>query len=379
MSHYAYYEFQALDRPLSPSDEDKLRSISTRARITSTSFVNDYSWGGFKGDVDAWMVKYFDAFLYIDNRGNRELKLRLPAQGLDLATVKAHCDGECVTVLERAGMVVLSMASEDEDADEWIAGEGRLASLIGLRNELTRGDLRALYLCWLLRAQIGELEDDELEPPIPDGLGELSAAQASLVEFLRIDPDLLHVVAEASLSMAASGLDPEAVRSWVGGLSTGEKNEALSRIILDANSAGFHEWLRRCMKECPAADNQSRTTSRTVGELLQASEERSTERRRLAAEKMAEEKAELDRVKARMREKILDHLTGSEPKLWEDVNILIATHQPASYRRAVGILVDLRDLAARGDGDEFRLRIDALHQLHARKPTFLELLKKAGF
>jgi hypothetical protein len=72
-------------------------------------------------------------------------------------------------------------------------------------------------------------------------------------------------------------------------------------------------------------------------------------------------------------------LTGSEPQLWEDVNILIATRQPASYRRAVGILVDLRDLATRGDGDEFRLRIDALHQLHARKPTFLELLKKAGF
>jgi hypothetical protein len=379
MSHYAYYEFQAVDRPLTEEEQDKLRSVSTRARITSTSFVNDYSWGGFKGDVDEWMLKYFDAFLYIDNRGDRVLKLQLPAQGLDLAAFKTYCDGECVTDQERGGMVVLSMASEDEDADEWIVGEGRLASLIGLRNELTRGDLRALHLCWLLRAQVGELQDDELEPPIPAGLGELSASQTSLVEFLRIDPDLLHVVAQASLSLAASGLDPEAVRSWVGGLSTSEKNEALSRIILDANSAGFDDWLRRCMKECPTANNQPRTTRRTVGELLQAAEGRSTERRRLAAEQRAEEKAELDRVKTRMREKILDHLTGSEPQLWEDVNILIATRQPASYRRAVGILVDLRDLATRGDGDEFRLRIDALHQLHARKPTFLELLKKAGF
>jgi len=32
--------------------EAELRSYSTRARITPTSFVNDYSWGDFKGNAD---------------------------------------------------------------------------------------------------------------------------------------------------------------------------------------------------------------------------------------------------------------------------------------------------------------------------------------
>ena len=379
MSHYAYYEFQAIDRPLTAKEQDTLRSCSTRARITSTSFVNDYSWGDFKGDVDAWMAKYFDAFVYIDNRGNRELKLRLPTQGLDLATTKAYCDGECVTVQERAGRVVLSMVSEDEDADEWIVGEGRLASLIALRNELTRGDLRALYLCWLLRAQNGELDDEKLEVPTPPGLGELSASQDSLMDFLRIDPDLVHVAARSSQPLGGSGLDHAAVLSWVGGLSTGEKNERITQILLDADNAGILALRQRVIQECPAAVVSPAVTRRTVGQLLRASEERTAERQCLDARQWAESKAEQERVAAQTRERILNLMAGSEPRLWEEVNSFIATRQPAGYRRAVGILVDLRDLAARGGGDEFRLRIDALHQLHARKPTFIELLKKAGF
>jgi hypothetical protein len=38
MSEYQYYEFQAIDRPLTGKQMDELRSF------TPTSFVNDYSW-----------------------------------------------------------------------------------------------------------------------------------------------------------------------------------------------------------------------------------------------------------------------------------------------------------------------------------------------
>src|ERR1700689_3036034 len=50
MSEYQYYEFQAIDRPLSATDREALRDLSTRARITATSFTNTYDWGDFKGD-----------------------------------------------------------------------------------------------------------------------------------------------------------------------------------------------------------------------------------------------------------------------------------------------------------------------------------------
>ncbi len=41
MSEYQYYKFQAIDRPLTEKQMEELRSYSTRATITRTSFVND--------------------------------------------------------------------------------------------------------------------------------------------------------------------------------------------------------------------------------------------------------------------------------------------------------------------------------------------------
>ncbi len=82
MSEYQYYEFHAVDRPLTAKEMAELRSYSTRARITPTTFINDYSWGTFKGDEDAWMERYFDAFLYIADWGTRVLKLALPTTSL---------------------------------------------------------------------------------------------------------------------------------------------------------------------------------------------------------------------------------------------------------------------------------------------------------
>src|SRR5882757_2231529 len=118
MSEYQYYEFQAIDRRLAASQMAKLRSFSTRARITPTSFINDYQWGEFKGDEDAWMDKYFDAFLYFANWGTHILKLRLPSRLLDRATVDAYCVGESASVREHEGKTVITFVSDQEE-DEW--------------------------------------------------------------------------------------------------------------------------------------------------------------------------------------------------------------------------------------------------------------------
>jgi hypothetical protein len=46
--------------------------------------------------------------------------------------------------------------------------------------DLLRGDFRCLYLGWLLSLQNGEISGGMLEPPVPDGLAELSAPLNSL-------------------------------------------------------------------------------------------------------------------------------------------------------------------------------------------------------
>src|SRR4028118_782417 len=98
MSEYQYYEFQTIDRRLTPREITTLRAVSTRARITPTSFVNEYEWGDFRGDVDAWMEQYFDAFLYFANWGSRVFKLRLSSRVLGKGAAEMYAAGESASV-----------------------------------------------------------------------------------------------------------------------------------------------------------------------------------------------------------------------------------------------------------------------------------------
>ena len=90
MSEYQYYEFRAIDRPLDRPAMTALREITSRAEITSTSLINEYHWGDFKGDVDELMQEYFDAHLYLANWGTHQLMLRLPIKLFPLSAVKPY-------------------------------------------------------------------------------------------------------------------------------------------------------------------------------------------------------------------------------------------------------------------------------------------------
>ena len=71
------------------------------------------------------------------------------------------------------------------------------------------------------------------------------------------------------------------------------------------------------------------------------------EKRPLAAEKEAKKEARRAAERAAARVAHLGTFTGSEEKLWQQVEEAIAAKQPKEYGRPVTILKDLRDLAAR--------------------------------
>ena len=378
MSEYQYYEFQAIDRPLTAKEMSELRSYSSRARITPTSFVNEYSWGDFKGDQDAWMDKYFDAFLYLANWGTHVVKLRLPARLLDVKTARQYCGAQRGSAREKNGRVVLTFVSEDEEGGDWEEGDGSLASLISVRAELSRGDLRALYLGWLVRAQSGVLDDDDLEPAVPAGLARLSASLESFAEFLRIDPDLIRVAASASAPLVDSEPTLDEIRAWLATLPASEKDDLLAQMITGAVSLAG-EVVQRMRRERSARGGREVSFKRrTVAELLSAAEDAAAERRRLESERAATEKVRRERAAAAARAKYLEELAGMEPALWKRVGELVATKQPKSYDEAVVVLTDLRDLSARKDGSDFRGRLDVLRSEHAKKRTLIDRLQKAG-
>ena len=136
MSEYQYYEFQAIDRPLTDGEMRKLRSYSTRARITPTSFVNHYEWGSFKGDEDAWMELHFDAFLYVANWGAHVLQVGFPSKLLPSKTARQYCPGGFTSVREKAGKVIVTFVS-----DSWPSKIWALTPLRPLSKSVNRGEL----------------------------------------------------------------------------------------------------------------------------------------------------------------------------------------------------------------------------------------------
>jgi len=216
MSEYQYYEFQAIDRPLTDREMSTLRNYSSRATITSTRFVNRYSYGSFKGNASEWMDKYFDAFLYLANWGTHELMLRLPRGALDLETAQRYLLGDAASARAKGDAVILSFLSEQEGRD-WVEddeGSGWMSSVIPLRADLASGDLRVLYLGWLLCVQVQELDEDGLEPPVPAGFDRLSAPIRAFADFLRIDDDLIAVAAERSSPAASNGSSRKEPERW---------------------------------------------------------------------------------------------------------------------------------------------------------------------
>jgi hypothetical protein len=271
MSEYQYYEFRALDRPLTQTQMDQLRSYSSRARISADSFINFYEWGNFKGDPARWMEKYFDAFLYLANWGTRELMLRVPKRALDPDAARTYCVGDSFSYRTKGDNLIFSFLSEEEP-DEWMDGEGLLGSLVLLRLDLMHGDYRCLYLGWLLSAQAGELEDDDLEPPLPSGLGTLNAPLQSLADFLRIDRDLIAAAAEKSEKDPPSLLRQDEIAGWVAKLPSKDKDAMLTRLLTgdDAHTAAElrHRGLREIRGKGKSGCGSRKGHRRSVGQLL---------------------------------------------------------------------------------------------------------------
>ncbi|GAB2744670.1 hypothetical protein [Kitasatospora kifunensis] len=384
MSEYQYYEFLAVDRPLSADQLAEVRALSTRARVTSTRFTNSYQWGDFRGNPGKLMERYYDAHLYVANWGTHRVMFRLPDHLLDLRTARQYCFEESVHAWSFGQHVLLDLSNEDEEGDWDEDAEDSLAALVGVRAELAAGDLRGLYLAWLSALSGFELREDgeeefqsEVEPPLPAGLATLSAPQRALADFLRVDPDLLAVAADASPAQTSTTAPEGDLTRWVEALSAAEKNALLLRVVRDEDPHVRTELLQRfhgAAKHAPAD-----AVRRTAAQLMDAAAARRAERQRLATEQRAHEVARREQQAALAREQRLTTLVGQQEQSWLRVSALIDTRKPTGYDAAVELLEDLREVSQRTDDpDEFIRRLALLCQQHQRKSSLIERFNRAG-
>ena len=140
---------------------------------------------------------------------------------------------------------------------------------------MAAGDLRLLYLAWLLSVQWLDEDDedseDEVEPPVPAGLGHLSAPLQAIADFLGIDEGLIAIAAEAS--PAAEDPSDDGLPEWIASLPATEKNSLLAMV---ANGEGtlVQALLRRRFRADAAEPTGHSSPGRTVAGLLEAGRRR---------------------------------------------------------------------------------------------------------
>lgn len=277
MSEYQYYEFRAIDRALTETQIDEISSLSSRASVTSRQASFVYHYGDFCGNEDELMDECFDIMLYMSNWGARHLIFRIPCSLIMMKYIAPFCITEEIDhrYSEDSKHVILNLNFSDEDQTEWTEGEGWLDDLVNLREEIIQGDYRVLYLAWLKAANngllSGEIDGDTLEPPVPNGLKELSNAQKVYVRFLDIDKTMINVAAQQSNDLQQDEIQAE---QWIGKLSEKDKNDFLHRLSRGENnlSALLNRHLHELSSKERPQEKKNVTSKRTISSLIYLAE-----------------------------------------------------------------------------------------------------------
>ena len=391
MSEYQYYEFQAIDRPLTKEEMAELRDISSRAQISSRRFVNEYNWGSLKADPVRLMARYFDAGLHLANWGARLCMFRLPAASMPRDEVMPYCNNDTLTCRFSESHIVVSIATDVENPG-WIEGQDELETLLPLRESLMQGDRRALFIAWLRGIQDMEYDEDETDtndwgadepaPPIPPDLSDLTVPLKELAEFIDLSPDLLATAAEHSATAVDTAPTAEEIARYIAALSPEIKDNLLAGIITGQDPRPVVEFRRKALKffhrlktDHAAQDDEPLR----IGQLLKRAMVIGQERIRREVEKRDKANAHRVQQDRQQRKEHLESLAGQDKTLWGQIDALIGSGQPKKYDSAVKILQDLRDLATMQDaGEAFARRMNELGAACNRKPSLIARLHKAG-
>lgn len=381
MSEYQYYEFAAIDRPLTPTEMAALRAVSTRAVITPTGFANHYEWGDLKADPGDWMRRYFDAFVYTANWCSCRLALRAPLATFHQAELKPYATHSALTIEASDEHWIFDWAlDESEDYDRFAMddGSGWMRRLAPLRDELLRGDLRSLYLGWLAGAGCRELRDDALEPEVPSGLSKLSPAQQALAEFLEIDPDMLAAASAGSArAPQADAENDDRLDAWLGEWSRDEMAEVL-KLIAQGRGQEAERRVRfrhAVWQKAQRPSAASAVRRRSVAELRELAKTASGVR----LEREAKERAKQEAERRLQREAHLRKLMAEVDQQWVAIDAQAKRGSASGYEQAVRGLCDLAEgYALTSTRKEFECALRRFLVRHATRGALLRRLTEAG-
>jgi hypothetical protein len=293
---------------------------------------------------------------------------RFPKAALDPQTIEPYCRDDFLTLELEGNYYLLDFSLDEEEFDdEWLETSDNLSKLIPIREQILRGDYRALYLGWLKAISIEEPDEDnpEEEPPIPAGLGNLDSSHRTFIEFFALDEHLVKAAAKTSPE-----IQPEPTASLEKALLQLTHDECLtflSRVLNNEPQVGMalQKRLRQLSGLKPVSVGQDR---REAGDIFK-------EAGHLQQEYLRRQKAEAEQKRI---QKLLD-LAKHEEATWHWVESLIGQKQAGPYAEAAQLLVSLRDLAIYQNRLlKFQERFITMQDRYRNRPALMERFKRAG-
>ena len=239
------------------------------------------------------------------------------------------------------------------------------------------GDRRPLYLAWLLCVENCEVGEEEEEPPVPSGLGSTSVSLTGLTDFFahRSTPR------GGGSGGERAGGTPTRRSGRVDRRAEAGRQGCAARCVSrrETTQALVRRLVRRFRVEMGQQSAAPASRRRTVAEILARANELREAESRKRARKAADAKRKQEQAAKAARARRLDELAARKPEAWRSVHQFVDSRKQDGYDMAVRLLVDLRALAARDDDDQdFAAQLASLRKAHARKPTFIARLDKAG-
>ncbi len=366
MSEYQYYEFQAIDCPLTPKEQAEIKELSSRVKLTPTQAIFLYNYGDFRNKPEDVLTKYFDMMFYIANWGTWRLIFRFPKAIFAPKLFQAYTLRNAITITQTSKYIVLDLEINQEEggASGWIDGEGWLSKLLPLREDLLGGDLRLLYLVWLrVASELAGyvLDEDPVEPAIPANLSQLTPALKAFIEVVELDPDLVAAAAQASTINLAKVDVP--LENWLSELSAAERQKFLLKLVRREPHVDLQ--LINRLKELAG---KGESTPQSVPGYRRLSELQEI------ANTVKEQRQEREQNAVRKkRTQALAALAPKEAQTWERVVKLIEVKQSQPYDEATALLKDLRDLAEQqGRLPEFSQRFEQLKSDYSSRPALMK-------
>ncbi len=180
MSEYQYYEFCSISKPLTKEARVEMSSLSSRANVGTHNAVYVYNYGDFRGKSDQLLLKHFDVFFYISNFGTIKLTFKYNISQIDIDEIKKYCVTDVITCTQHREDILLDIYVQNEDGFGWTEGEGLLADLLPLYDEIKAKNYQFLRIVSAINDEWSGEKEGALKTVLSDTQMFSSAQQAFL-------------------------------------------------------------------------------------------------------------------------------------------------------------------------------------------------------